>query len=353
MLKRLLVAVSATLALTAHAGIPDFLIPGPWSIGITVARWIHERSEKILYVEVVGEGNTLDNARQQGFRLAVEHAVGTVVSSETEVRNSRMVRDEIITYASGYVDRFEIVEQQEYNGRVQVNMKIWVKHSRLANRLLNRSVADGRVEGGRISAQLESLKHERSSGDRLLKSVLADFPARAFDIRLEKTQVFMDNHRNGQLEVSFYLGWNQHYLDSISEAIERINQRSDCGRLPGCVNYAAEITVIKKGFAPNTVAWFDDVNAHNLIQREMVGSGPVIRLAILDSGGNEQYTQCLRAPELDVKGYAPGYYVQLDHNKLAINGQKVKRFNHYVNLSSVPPAELDQVKITIVRASNC
>jgi len=115
MLKRLLIAVSASVVLTSAQGvtIADAL-RSPLGTGISVARWIYETaSEKVLYVEVIGEGATVEQARQQGFRLAVEHAVGTVVSSETEVRNDRQVRDEIITYASGYVDRFEVVEQQK------------------------------------------------------------------------------------------------------------------------------------------------------------------------------------------------------------------------------------------------
>jgi hypothetical protein len=126
--------------------------------------------------KLIGEGATAEQARQQGFRLAVEHAVGTVVASETEVRNDRQARDEIITYASGYVDRFEVVEQQRVGNRVLVNMKVWVRPSRIANRLLNRSATAGGVEGGRISTQIQTLQHERTSGDRLLKSVLADYP---------------------------------------------------------------------------------------------------------------------------------------------------------------------------------
>ena len=143
MLKRLLVAVGAVVVVTAAQGITiaDVIRNPLLSTGITVARWIHETSsEKVLYVEVIGEGSTIDQARQQGFRLAVEHAVGTVVASETEVRNDRLARDEIITYASGYVDRFEVVEQQRVGNRVLVNMKVWVRPSKIANRLLNRSV---------------------------------------------------------------------------------------------------------------------------------------------------------------------------------------------------------------------
>lgn len=353
MLKRLLVAVSATLALTANAGIADLLVPGPWSIGISIVRWLHEGSEKILYVEAVGEGNTLDQARQQGFRLAVEHAVGTVIASETEVRGAHIARDEIITYASGYVDRFEIVKQQQVGNRVQVQMKLWVKHNKLANRLLNKSETHGSIEGGRISAQLNSLQHERRSGDRLLNTVLADYPKRAFDIKLDNTRVFFDANRNGQLEVAFYLSWNKLYLDSIAEAVTAINQRPDCGRFPGCTGVTSEIKVIQPGFASNTVAYFDDKNAQELIRKEMVQSQPTIRLSILDTSGKEQFKQCLYAKELDYRSPSTLYYVQLGYNKVSINGQAVKRFNTFINLNSVPTAQLDKVEISIVRGPGC
>ena len=107
MFKRLLIAISTAAVLTtAHANVLSMFVPSPWTVGIGLVRWIAEGQEKILYVEVIGEGATLDQARQQGFGLAVEHAVGTVIVRETAVRNSRIARDEIITYSSGYVDRF-------------------------------------------------------------------------------------------------------------------------------------------------------------------------------------------------------------------------------------------------------
>lgn len=191
MLKRLLATVSVSVALTAHASVVELLLPTPWGIGIGIVRWIHEGSNQVLYVEAVGQGSTQEQARQQAFRLAVEHAVGTVIASETEVRGARLARDEIITYASGYVDRFEIVRQQQVGNQVQVQMKIWVKHNKLANRLLNKSETHGTIAGGRISEQLKSLQHTRSSGDRLLNTVLADYPTRAFDIKLDHTRVFL------------------------------------------------------------------------------------------------------------------------------------------------------------------
>lgn len=355
MLKRLLIAVSAVVVVTAAQGVTIAdVIRSPIGTGITVARWIYEASsEKVLYVEAIGEGATVDQARQQGFRLAVEHAVGTVVSSETEVRNDRQARDEIITYASGYVDRFEIVEQQRVGNRVLVNMKVWVKPSRIANRLLNRSATAGTVEGGRISTQIQTLQHERTSGDRLLKSVLADYPKRAFVIEMDRTQVIFDANRTGQLEIAFYLSWSRAYLESIAEALAAINQRSDCGGLFGCRNVASQIDVVRPGFGSTTQTWFNDRVAEQMVRKEMIQSQPTIRIAILDTAGNEQFKQCFYAKELDHRDHSAWYYVNLDYNKVAINGQAVKRFNTYIDLSRLPTASLDQVKITIVRGPNC
>ena len=356
MLKRLLVAVSAVVVVTAaHSVTIADVIRSPIGTGITVARWIYEASasEKVLYVEVIGEGNTIDQARQQGFRLAVEHAVGTVVASETEVRNDRQARDEIITYASGYVDRFEVVEQQQVGNRVLVNMKVWVRPSKIANRLLNKSATAGTVEGGRISTQIQTLQHERTSGDRLLKSVLADYPKRAFVIEMDKTQVMFDANRTGQLEVAFWLSWSKEYLESIAEALSAINQRSDCGGLFGCRNVASQIDVIRPGFGSTTQTWFNDKVADQMVRKEMIQSQPTIRIAIVDTAGKEQFKQCFYAKELDYRDHSAWYYVNQDHDRVAINGKAVKRFNTFIDLSRLPTANLDQIKIAMVRGPNC
>ena len=355
MLKRLLVAVSAVVVVTAAQGITiTDVIRSPIGTGITVARWIYETSaEKVLYVEVIGEGATVDQARQQGFRLAVEHAVGTVVASETEVRSDRQARDEIITYASGYVDRFEVVEQQRVGNRTLINMKVWVRPSKIANRLLNRSAAVGVVEGGRIGTQIQTLQHERTSGDRLLKSVLTDYPKRAFVIEMDKTQVIFDANRTGQLEVAFWLSWSPAYLESIAEALSAINQRSDCGGLFGCRGVASQIDVVRPGFGSTTQAWFNDKVADQMVRKEMIQSQPTIRIAIVDTAGKEQFKQCFYAKELDYRDHSAWYYVNQTHDRVTINGRAVKRFNTFIDLSRLPTANLDQVKIAMVRGPNC
>ena len=86
-------------------------MPSPAGVILSVGQWIYNGTEKIYYIEVMGEGRSPEEARNNGFRLAVEQAVGTIVASESEVNNTRLVRDEIISYASGYIFKYEIIKQ--------------------------------------------------------------------------------------------------------------------------------------------------------------------------------------------------------------------------------------------------
>ena len=50
---------------------------------------------------------------------------------------------------------------------------------------------------------------------------------------------------------------------------------------------------------------------------------------------------------------APRLKMNQDYDRVSINGKAVKRFNTYIDLSRLPTANLDQVKIDIVRGPNC
>ena len=52
-----------------------------------------------------------DEASAQAKRNAVEQAVGTLISSETQVENFELISDQVLTKASGYVKRFEILKE--------------------------------------------------------------------------------------------------------------------------------------------------------------------------------------------------------------------------------------------------
>ena len=336
----------------AQSSAAAILKPSPWTIGITLIKWAMQDREKVLYIEVTAEGSDLDDARRRAFRMAVERAVGTVISAETETQNSRLARDEIITYASGYVKDYQLVETNVLDDRTQVRMKIWVSPNKLANRLLNQSRADGAIEGGKIGQQIESLQYERATGDRLLLSVLRDYPARAFDVRVLPTRVTMDQNRNPVLHVSVNLSWNQLYLDSLGTAVRAINQKQGCDRWFKPLECDRATVHINTGKGQ---AWMDDQTAWHLFLRETITSKPQVLLTFFDQHGRWLFKQCVGVNELDHVEYAPRHYIEVDAGRVLVNDGLKKRLGISIPIGTYPisPSGLDRVDARVVRNADC
>lgn len=348
-----LVLASALTTVQAQSIVP-MLIPSPIGVALTVGQWIMTReNRKVYYIEVQSQAATFDAARSEGFRLAVEHAVGSLIMSETQVKNNRIVRDEIITYASGYVDRFEIVDRTELGDRVQLKMKVWVAHSSLANRLLNQSRAAGQVEGERVDAQIQTFRQQRQAGDRVLTTVLSDYPKRAYNIVMQPTQVVVDRNRTPLLNITFDASWNRGYLDSLAEAIRIIGQRTGCKAWLNNCAQAHTVQVVMPGYSSNTQSWFDDDVAWQIMHAQMVQSRPAFQVTIRNPAGQVQLRQCLYAPELDHSDYRNWYFVEVGPGTVTVNGGRSRRFNGLIDISNLPVQQFDRVEIAVVRANQC
>ena len=235
-----------------------------------------------VQVDVVSEGYSVDQARSEGFRTAVNQAVGSVVATQTQTQNQRIVRDEIINYSSGFVDRFEILEQQDQGSRVRVKMRVWVAESKLAHRLLGQSYDSQQVPGGRIGAQVESLLEERQQGDRLIEAVMKDYPHRAFDVKVGKSSVKFDEYRQASIITDVTIRWETKFVDAVRDTLRRTND-------------------------PAKRAW---------VYQQAVGLEPTIQLSAVDSHGTVLQKEC-RAFTIspDNTGFhRPTRYLLLWHN---------------------------------------
>jgi hypothetical protein len=281
----------------AHAQVPaavmTMITPSPLGVVLTVGQWlIFGDNRRVYYIEVEGHGATPTLARDNGFRLAVEQALGTLISSETQVENGRVVRDEIISYAAGYVDRFDIVSTDvTAQGQNQVRMKVWVARSALANRLLNRSEQSGQVDGARASVQLQTLNQERATGDALLQQVLNDFPKRAFDIEFKPTDVIRQN-RSAHMELSFVLKWNKDYLRSLWTALEATSVRA---------NKPVAIIGVNSGsiFGFGGQARFDDMQKYRMLVGTLVATVPAVLVTVRGASREVLHSACYYYQELD------------------------------------------------------
>jgi hypothetical protein len=293
--RKLLAILACALAISAQAQVPTILMPNPLGIILTVGQWLLQSGKPtIYYIEVAGDGATPEEARMNGFRLAVEQAIGSLIASETVVQNNRIQRDEIISYAAGYVDRFEIVGTQETNHGVRVIMKVWVGRSSLSNRLLAQSQTLGEIQGDRVAVAVATLQQERATGDRLLATVLNDFPRRSFVITTDPSSVQFDSNRRGVVQIPFELKWDSNYLSSLWEALAQTAQGH--GSTTVTVVYKPEGNWLR--YEGGNAVFADDVKPAMVWQR-LARSEPRLLVDILDSYGRSLQKQCFLIPELD------------------------------------------------------
>jgi hypothetical protein len=239
------------------------LIPSPLGVAITLGTWIIDANkQKVYYIEVIGDGRDTEESRKNGFRIAVEQAVGSIIASETEVQNNRVARDEIISYASGYVTKYEIVQQIPSPTGIRTVMKVWVAKNPIANRLLNESKVAGQVEGSQAAVSFTTLIDERTNGDKLVATVLHDYPRRAYDIEVGKSRVEFDYYRNATLTIPYRLRLNQDYVTSLITALEATENKGSC---------MGGVTVKPAGiFSFTKTARYTDLNKYNLVTNKFL-----------------------------------------------------------------------------------
>lgn len=319
----LLLAGGLTVA-QAQTSTPPVSVASAALSVIRIALNLGSGRQEYIQVDVQADAPTVEQARHLAFRTAVEQAVGTVVASQSQSQQQRLVRNEIITYSSGFVDKFEILGQDTTASGVRLYVRVWVAESRLAHRLLGRSVDNQNVPGDQLGAQISSLLYERQAGDRLVGTIMQDFPARSFVVKAEGSRVQFDQYRRAVLEVPVELRWDQNWVNSLFEALRRTQDPA------------------KSWLVYNTV---DQVN-------------PVLKLAVLDAHGVELFRQCYNwviSRSQVTYHYPRRLMLDIQRDQLIIDKHHYLQGTLAINLGQNTQTieRISQIKVSVIRANEC
>lgn len=69
--------------------------------------------EKTLTLTVTGSGKTIEEAKNNALRAALEQAFGAFISSKTEILNDAVVKDEIVSVTNGNIQKYELISEVE------------------------------------------------------------------------------------------------------------------------------------------------------------------------------------------------------------------------------------------------
>ena len=256
------------------------------------------------YVRVKGIGKSVEEAKTNAFRSAVQYRVGMVLLSDREARNNELTKNEIATYSSGYVDNFRIIQQRTENNLVTLIVDVLVSDSKISQRLLSNSKSVQQFEGGRHAEQISTLMYEKQSGDKLLKQVLNDYPLRAYDIKQLPYQLKFDSHRNLQLFVPYQIKWNDNFLKAFKELLDNLQEGvGDLSQYPGNI-----FLVTNEGYVENRRQYkFNDLVKVEAIRRHIKEENEVrLRLVIRNGNGDIVGTKCYY-PDFVVGKHRPMY----------------------------------------------
>lgn len=74
---------------------------------------IEATDNKTVTLTVSGTGKTIEDAKLNALRSAIEQAFGAFISSKTEILNDKLVKDEIVSISNGNVQKYDLVSQAE------------------------------------------------------------------------------------------------------------------------------------------------------------------------------------------------------------------------------------------------
>lgn len=102
----------------------------------------NSQENKTVTLTVSGTGKTLEEAKTNALRSAIEQAFGAFISSKTEMLNDNIMKDEIVSVSNGNIQKFDVVSQVEIpNNGYAVTLNATVSVSKLTSFVESKGVA--------------------------------------------------------------------------------------------------------------------------------------------------------------------------------------------------------------------
>lgn len=147
-----------------------------------------QNDDQLSTLVVTAKAESEEKATQSALRSAIEQAFGTFISSNTEILNDEMIKDEIISVSNGNIQNYKIISSvQVTNKSVAVTVKATVSISKLTSFVESKG---GSVElkGGLFAANIKQQQlNEKSEFKAILNicKVTDDLLKKSFNYEIK------------------------------------------------------------------------------------------------------------------------------------------------------------------------
>jgi hypothetical protein len=348
---RVLIALASVLGLLcsapAHSDISSILVPSPVTIALSIGKWIYDAKtdEQVYYIQVSATAHSEEEARKQAFRYAVDQAIGSLLVSETKIKNQNIESHDVINYSSGYIHDFKYISKDQNENGTELVIDVWVKRSKIAERIALDSRTESQIQGGRIGEAFRSLEKESKTGDKLLQLVLNDYPHKAYQSNITNLE-FVYQDRKPVLLITFDVFWNQEYANSLEEVMQNIGSKAATFSSNYNVYFNRERCIL----CSNTKFNVDPVRVqktHDTFHTPM----PMIQVKLLDTAENVVHKDCVYYGNL--QGQDLNSLWLISRTGFTVNVDRYIQNTLTYHLSGLDIDSLDKVQLSFVRHTSC
>ena len=130
------------------------------------------QEDKTVTLTVSGTGKTIEEAKTNALRSAIEQAFGAFISSKTEILNDNLIKDEIVSVANGNVQKFDMVSQVEVpNIGYAITLSATVSISKLTSFAESKGV-EVEFKGGMFAQNIKLQKLNEQSEEKAIKNLV-------------------------------------------------------------------------------------------------------------------------------------------------------------------------------------
>jgi hypothetical protein len=310
------------------------------------------------YIRVVGEGTTIEQAKENAFRTAVQQRAGAIVLSNRQATDGILNKDIISVFSAGYIDDFKIIDINQNGSTVRITLEVLVADSKLLNQVLSTGQTNQDINGERAGTALSTFLDQKQKGDKMLDVVLSTYPQNAFIVEQKPYILSVDSNRNAVFTIPYSLKWYYNYIVSMNEAMELIKDKVD---LYTCINLApSNVVILAKDpkdwlIGKRNVYKFNDIPMLDKIKNSMRGENETrILLEITDNSGKLLYHTCF-VPD-SINGKKPSFYGIGETRVLTIFGNQ---FETGTLIATIDPAHnyvvqrASKIEVSVVPDKKC
>jgi len=310
------------------------------------------------YIRVTGEATTIEQAKENAFRTAVQQRAGAIVLSERQSVSGKLTKDDISLFSAGYVDDFKIIDINQNGSTIKITLDVLVADSKILNQVLSTGKTNQSIDGERAATALNTFVDQKQKGDRVLDAVLKTYPKNAFKVEQKPYSLYMDSYRNTILEIPYSLKWNYDYIVAMNEAMTLVEDKVN---IIGFLNQAPSNVIIMaknpKDFLIGSKNYykFNDRILLDRIKDSFLGENELrMMLLISGSSGNMLYRTCFTP--ITLVGRSPAFYGIGDPKVLTIYGNQTETSS--LNVVIAPENNFviqhaSKIEVLVVPLSEC